>query len=71
MLAVLLYRYPKLHRQFHHRELRLRREAPHRTRISEQTKLGLGLDPEARMAAQLAHLYQRDYFLLPCQPLDL
>jgi hypothetical protein len=65
------FRYSELRRQLHHSELELGRVAQDPTNIDQQTQPGVGVDIETGMAAQLAHLHQRDHLLLPHEPHDL
>lgn len=68
---IIHHRYPQFYCEIYSREFRIRRENPSGAPSTEQAQSRSRLHSEARMAAQLAHLHQRDHLFLSCQPFDL
>lgn len=65
------YRNPELHCPVHHPVLQHRRVVTNAKDIAKQAQSRPYLGPQARMATQLAHVHQRDHFVLPLEPIDL
>ncbi len=66
-----LARHTQLRGQLYHPELKYRREPEVTANVPQQAEPGTRFYPQARMAAQLAHLYQRDHILLPHKSINL
>ena len=67
----LAQRHSQLCRQLHHPDLQLRRESSYEQSIPEQVEPCPCIDTKARVAAQLAYIYQRDHIFLPHESLDM
>ena len=68
---MLCARHTQFRGQLHHSKLKLRRELEEPENLPQQAKSRPRVYTQARMAAQLAYLHQRDYLFVPHEPFNL